>query len=484
MIRERAKFLLKDTALYGIANGASRFMTFLMIPVIVKNIDVAEFGIWNLLTILGSVIAGVAIMGMDSAVVRFYYEDESQTSRNRVFSNGLLIQLFLIALVVLTGASVPQWLLKPVAVDDSYVGSLYYVLLWVPAYVIVQYCQNWFKWTFQRVRFLVISLGAGVSQLVITGLYAASDQLNLQTVLLTQAMATWIFALAALWWCRGNLIFKIDPKLVRNLLHFGFPMMLILMASLLSPALDRIFLVRFLTPVQLGIYSFGQKLSIIMMVLVAAFQTAFGPFAYSIWNQPDAKETFKRFNTYYIAGAGLVGIGICCCADLLIMLLGTIDYIDAARYLPYLVMGAFVYGLYSFASLGLFYSRKMLLNLLSLALGLAVNFVLNIVLIPKLGGLGAAAGYMCGNLIMVTVAHAFSSRLFPVGYSFSTDTLLVVFVFVFMLAPLQFKWSTNVYLEAAVKVGLFVPAFLMAAFFLFPARDRGFVRRLFFARES
>jgi O-antigen/teichoic acid export membrane protein len=459
-------------------------MVFLTLPLIVKHIDVAEFGIWNMLTIVGAILVAFAIMGMDSAVVRFYYEDESPARRNVVFSNGFYIQLAIAIVTIAVAFVMPGLFLRPVGITDNYRIPMYFLLCWVPANVIVMYLQNWFKWTFQRMRFLTIALGTAGFNLVGLAAHGAYRGLNLESVLIIQACASWIFVLVGLWWCRSNIVVVVDRQLIRKLLQFGFPMMLVMMASILAPALDRIFLVRILSAEQLGLYSFCQKLSVIMMVVVTAFQTAFGPFSYSIWEQMDARETFSRFHTYYILGAGVVAIGICCFGKPLILLFGTPDYLQSGVYLPFLVMGALVYGLYSFAALGFFYSRRMLLNLLALCAGLATNLVINILLVPRYGEYGAVVGFLAGNIALVIVGYLYSRPLYSVPYAGIRDSLLATITFVLLLISGEISLNPNTYMDAVLKALLLSCVYLSVALLLLRAADKAAIRRFFLALKN
>lgn len=476
MLKERLKFILKDTAIYGIANALSKFLAFLTLPVIVHVLSPADFGIWNLLTMLGSIITAVLVFGMDSAVIRYYFDDSSIQHHRNIFSQGLLLQLLLILTFSIIGTLLPKVFLKTINIDNSYKETLLIVFLWVPANIFSQYFQNWFKWTFQRVRFLIMSLGLSLTNLILLFIYSKTNHLDLKMILLINAVSYWLFVLLGLWWCRDYLQLKIDKPLMKKLISYGYPMMFVMLISVLSPSLDRIFLTHYLNNEQFGVYSFCQKLSIIMMVAVAAFQTAFGPFSFSMWGKPDAQQTFSRFQSYYIIVAGIIALGICSFSKQLVLIIGNTNYLGSEKFLPFLVLGAFIYGLYSFSSIGIFYSKKMFINLLALTIGLVVNVGVNFLLIPYYKEYGAAIGFLCGNAALVSAGYFFSNKFYTIGYSVYKDAFKIILLASMMIVSNSSIHENTLY-DSIFKACILIPCFTLIAFSLLKKNEKEFVYR-------
>lgn len=476
MLKERLKFILKDTAIYGIANALSKFLAFLTLPIIIQAINPADFGIWNLLTMLGSIITAVLIFGMDSAVIRYYFDDNSMQHHRKIFSHGLFLQFSSVVIFSLIGLFLPQFFLKTINVSNSYETALMIIFIWVPANVFSQYFQNWFKWSFQRIHFLILSLGLALTNLIFLFIYLKTSHLDLKMILLINAISYWLFVLVGLWWCRSYLEFKIDKLLLKKLILYGYPMMLVMLISVLAPSLDRIFLARYLDADQLGIYSFCQKLSIIMMVAVAAFQTAFGPFSFSLWEKPDAKQTFSRFQSYYIIVAGIIALGICSFSKQIVLIVGNANYLGSEKFLPFLVLGVLIYGLYSFSSIGIFYSKKMLINLLALSIGLTVNVGMNFLLIPQYKEYGAAIGFLSGNAVLVFTAYFFSRKFYSIDYSVYKDSFKMILLASMMITS-NIPIHENTLYDSLLKAFVLISCFTLISFFLLKKNEKEFVYR-------
>lgn len=470
---ERLKFLLKDTAIYGIANASSKLILFFTLPIIVNSINNADFGVWNLLTIVAALISAISIFGMDSAVIRYYYDDESKSHHQRVYTHGILLQFILSMVLCMIAYLLGPFILSSLKIPLVYNRPYEAILFWIPANVLTSYLQNWFKWTFQRMRFLIISIGLASCNLIFIYLFSRYNLLELTSLIWINVAAYWSFLFVGIYWCKGFFRFEYQPILFKNLVAFGFPMMLVMLTGIISPSLDRIFLTHHLSSMELGVYSFCQKLSIIMTVAVAAFQTAFGPFSYSIWSQADAPKTFARFQNYYLYSMGTIAIIICAFAKPMFIYLGNETFLPSVNYYFILVLGSLIYGLYSFASLGIFYKKKMRLNLLSLLIGLAVTFLSNVILIPKFGESAAAFGFTIGNVALISSGYIFSRKLYPISFNIYKNVFWASIVSLLLYAS-TFDLSSSLFVDTAFKLFISLPVYIAICALLLSKDERAF----------
>lgn len=482
VIGDRLNFLLKDTALYGVANAASKAIAFLTLPIVVSALTVEQLGAWNILTLTGTLLSAVAIFGMDSAVVRFFHDDKSQQHHKCIFSHGLYVQSSVLVVLFIPCWFLNTSFLSALNLNETYDRALQLIIFWLPANVFVQYFQNWFKWTFQRFKFLSITLGNAALNLLVLFASLQLDTLSLERILSVNVIAGYLFVLVGLFWCRHLIGASVQRDMLQKLLMFGFPMMLVMLVGNLTAAIDRLLLTHYISGTALGVYSFAQKLSMAMTIAVTAFQTAFGPFAYSIWMNEDAKVTFSRFQSFFLLGCGILGIGLVSFIKPIVLLFGSESYLDSSRYFYLFVLCAIVYGLYSFASLGIFYSKRMLHNLLALLIGLGVAAVTGFILVPFMSEYGALLAILLGNIAMVIAAYLFSHSSYPVHFAMMKDTALLL-----LLTALLFLASTNfhnhVFVDAALKGFLLVPIYILGYYLMISKEEKRAIQNLLKVRR-
>jgi O-antigen/teichoic acid export membrane protein len=370
-----------------------------------------------------------------------------------VFSTGAAVQLALCVVAVVVCWIVTRALLNALNIPRGLDTELRLAVASAPGAVLSQYAQNWFKWTRARMRF--VSFVCLQSGLYVGAVFYALEvrEAGLLGVMTATVAAQWGTALVGLWWCRGFMTPRVSSQLLPGLLQFGFPMMLVALAAALVVGLDRLVLTQYVSGTDLGLYAFGQRLSMIMVVVVTAFQTAFGPYAFSVWTKQRAPELFARFQTYYLVAAGIIALIIASSGRVLVRVLGSDAYSGAESVLPLLVLGSMVYGLYSFASLGVFYGKATWRNLLALSAGVATTVIADAALAPRFGGTGVALGFVLGNLALVLVGYALSFRYLRVDFRSSADAVLLGGAALLLFAS---PWAVaeNPWWDGLAKAGL------------------------------
>ena len=97
MLKSTLKYLIKDSAFYGLGNGVSKSLQLITLPLVVKSVTDADFSNWNLIQASAAIIAGILLFGMDSAAARFYYDVKTFSEKKLIFTNSLSVQLILSA---------------------------------------------------------------------------------------------------------------------------------------------------------------------------------------------------------------------------------------------------------------------------------------------------------------------------------------------------------------------------------------------------
>jgi O-antigen/teichoic acid export membrane protein len=234
-----------------------------------------------------------------------------------------------------------------------------------------------------------------------------------------------------LWWLlRRRVSFRVHAADLRAMLAFGLPTVPADASVYALQVVDRFYLYRSYSHGAAGLYAVAIKLATVVFVAVRGFQYAWPPLAYSIEDDVEAGRLYSLVTTYYALATGVVVCGVTLLGRWLVRLLAPHRYFDAHRALPWLALGWALYGLYLVFLAIAARARVTGRNLPAAALGLAVNVVLLIVLVPAGGaGLGiAGAGLaLCGAYVAMLIAmYALTRRLFPVGFEWVRLAKLVL----------------------------------------------------------
>jgi len=428
--RGRLGFLLKDSALYGGAGALSKAFALITFPLLARHFSVGDYGVLDFFMVLVSVLAVLFIFGQDSAVARYFYEHEETTERRQIISQSLVFQLagvtiFLPLLWLWSGP------LSAALLDNPDTKSLFRtVLLQLPFVLLINFTQNLLKWTFDRKKFLIMSLGFTAVQATL--LVAAVSILNvgIAGVLLVSLSTSVCFGLLGVVFVRRWLVWPRDFRYLRVLLPFAAPYGLICVMGAFSPTLERMLTLQLLDTESLGLYAAGTKAAMLIGLLVTAFQTAWGPFSLSIYKQSDASVTYNWVLKFFSIGMCVSVFALSVIAYPLIYILASDRFTGAVVVVFPLTMALAIQATSWITEVGIGLAKRAHLNRYGHAISLVVTFGTIIILAPMMGLPGVGVGVLLGQAAKAVVASWLAQRAYPLLWGF----LPVLGLFAFALA--------------------------------------------------
>ncbi len=463
------KNLLKDSFVYGIGFGISRFMQIIVLPIIAHALSLAEYGYYSNYVIFYSIAGGVFVLGLDSSVARFMFDSEDKKYHQKLFSISFFCLLSLSVLFASICSMYPSSLLKIINVPASYKQAVPFALFIIPCIVMNNFFLSWFKWRRQKYYFLSNAIGT-VFFLLVPLLVAKKISFIyiFQTIFFGQLVVVFISAILA----RSYIRFGFDAALFGSLLKYGFPWMLVYFLGLSRTFLDRFFLTRYLSDDSYGVYNFSVRVATFLALITTAFDMAFGPLAFSIWNKEGAAKFFARLQSAYTFLISVVACGIVIISPILVNVLGGEKYDGAEKVLPYLLFSAIPLSLINFSSIGISYSRKSFLSTVTLIIGFSIVLFLNAVLTPKYLQLGAVNASLIGHVFIVISGYFFSQRFYKIDFHFVKDGLLFLFFLGLSIVFVQFDINSNLYPDVTLKILVLTIITLLVSMVFFQSEYR------------
>jgi O-antigen/teichoic acid export membrane protein len=214
---------------------------------------------------------------------------------------------------------------------------------------------------------------------------------------ITESVA--IATLALLMFRRGILprpaFAQFSAPLYRELLKFGVPMLIGYELSGIILAVGARYVIEgTLGEAQLGLYAAAYNLcQYVQSVVISSVGQAITPMYMQMWDQKGRAETSafisRSLRTYALLGA-LIIAGLAAVGPELLPALASAKYASASAILPWVIAGMVVDGTSTMLGAGLFIHRKTgIIGSIVVASAL-LNVVLNIILVPRIGILGAA----------------------------------------------------------------------------------------------
>ena len=457
----------KDIAIYGISNMVYSLVQFVVMPLVVKSMSMEEISYWNILLPTAILLASITTFGMDSSVVRYLADTNSPTEHRSIFSAG-----FFTILLLATVIGIFLYYFTPFAMDSLHLprhqsDSYWLMIAWFIGLVINQYCLNWFKFTFKRSTFITLMFLQSIVYLVIILLLKHFDILSVSNVMLALGVSQWLNVLICIVLNRNMFTFNFRKQLLRELMRYGLPSMMIVFGMNLLLNLDRYILTGQISKEDFAIYTQAFRICAIMSMFVSSFNFAFSPSSLSIINDDDAGAQFSKIHSYYLLIMTFFGLGFIACGKLAILLLSGAEYLPAFRYFPFIVFAFILYGLYTFAQIGIIKSKKIFFALYVVVAGIILTFVIDMVFVRSLGGFGCVIGLLVALLSMLLLANIISKRNLFIPYAYAKDLTIVSYFLGLATLFCYLDISKNIYWDSTFKCAILFVSILPLISILF-----------------
>jgi O-antigen/teichoic acid export membrane protein len=419
MFKSAVKFLVKDSAIYGIAGAVNKLLAVFTVPIVVRVLTKEEFGITSTVIGLSTFFVGFIMLGMDSSIARWFFDNETDdiNYKKKVTSIGFFVQLISLAICLLI-----FYFLKDIIGEFLFDGNFELIKYWkmymfsIPATAFLLFSNNLFKWSFQRNKYLIISIGNAVTTVSLTLIFVLIYDMNISGVILAPVLSSSIFSLLGLYLGRGYLTTKNiwDVKLAKEMLKYGLPFAGIMIIGSFLPSVDRLFLLRFVDMEAIGEYSVALKISGLLYLIVSAFQISFGPYAFSIWKKPEAKELFGKIMTLYFTLIISVGVFFVVFGDIAISVFAGKKYLPALKLLPILLIAISIKSLSEFSLLGVNWSKKTYYNIFTTIFQFLILILFNFLLTERFTLIGASISILISNVAFILITFYISNKFYKI----------------------------------------------------------------------
>jgi O-antigen/teichoic acid export membrane protein len=210
---------------------------------------------------------------------------------------------------------------------------------------------------------------------------------------------------------------------------------------------------------EIGLYQIGNSIAAGVNLFVAAFQTAWGPFAFSILDKKEARQTYATVLTVYVMLMCFIALGVALFSKELLMLLTNPRYYGSAVVAGILAFNATLSGYTYIASIGSSVVKKTAPVATAIIIAALITAVLYFTLIPWLGKEGAAISTTLGYLFVPVYVFYRSQKLWPVPYKFKlvgSVFLLSVGAFLISLALPDFELLQGIVVKLLLLLTYFV----------------------------
>lgn len=475
--------VVKNIVYYFLGNLLPKLSSLILLPIYTFYLGPTEYGIVETMAVAISILIVLFSLGFNNSVYRLYYDYGSEVDRSTLFGT-INMSTFFWAIIFSIG----------LILFNSPISQVFNSIPFFPYFFIS----------------ILISLISNIGDLPKAHLMLRQKALNYSIVgfcqfLITAIITLWFVVIkkeGAIGMLKGqlfggilmlpyfisysirNFTFKFNRSIFSNVIVFSLPTIPTLISAWILNMSDRVFIEKYLSIGDVGIYSLGYKIAGVIGFVFTAVDMTYMPYFFKLANTSSKISLSKIaiINHTYNIILLLITFSIALFSKEIVELFFTKKFVDAYKVIM------IVSYVYYFIQYGTIFSKnlsqsKKVTQGMYIDIGCAIlNIGLNFILIPYFGMFGAAWATLISFIASTAVYFYYSSRYtfyVPINLKFTVLSLLgSLFLLVLLNEYLSYNWIVLFLLKS-----LLILIILIFVYFYYSKHQR-ILRLLFFNRKE
>ena len=436
--------IFKDTAIYGLSSIVGRFLNYLLVPLYTATLSAASGGYGVITNIYAYVALALVLLTFGMETTYFRFTNKTHTDSETVYGTTLItvgtISLMFAVLVVL--------LLNPISQLMGYGDHPDYVAVMaitvaIDAFLCIPFAH--LRQQRKSIKFAALKLLNIVITILLNLIYFYFMEGKDVGYVFYINMASTVLLALCLITEYGTFRWKLDMKLLRTMLSYSWPILILGIAGILNQTADKM-----LFPYiyegsdmreQLGIYGACSKIAMIMAMITQAFRFAYEPIVFAGVKDKDQHEMYAKAMKFFIIFTLLAFLMVVGYMDILKYIIGS-DYWPGLRVVPIVMAAEIMMGIYFNLSFWYKVIDKTIWGAIFSGIGCAVLIIVNVLFVPKYGYMACAWGGFAGYGVAMVASYFVGQKYYPIDNPIKDIARYVVLAWVcFRLMELSADWS-------------------------------------------
>lgn len=453
---DNLKSLAKDTAIYGVSSILGRILNWCLTPLHVYIFtNPEEYGKVNQLYGFVAVLMVLLTYGMETGFFRFINSKEEKADTvyaSSMISLGITSFLFvLLCFIFITPIS--EWLKytdNPEHILMMFVTVALDAFMCIP-FAYLRYKKRPIRFASLKLAFIFLNIFFNLFFLIAcpwlmkiapaTVNWFYSPNFGIGYIFLANLLSTAITLLLLL----PHILevpFKFDGNLLRRMLSYSFPLLILGIAGVVNQTVSQITYPYLFDSVsearsQMGIYGACLKITVIITMFTQAFRYAYEPFIFAKnkdkGNEEANKKAYADAMKYFILFSLVVFVGVMFYMNILKHIVSH-NYTEGIVIVPIAMLGEIFFGIYFNLSVWYKITDNTRYGAYFSVFGCVLQVVMNIICVPIFGFIASAWATLICNLIIVLISYFIGQKYYPINYDFRSIAFYFVMTAVFYIA--------------------------------------------------
>lgn len=452
---------LKDSVIYAVPSVISKGISFLLIPLYTRVLSPQDFGSFDLLLVFASVINLTIALEISQGIGRFLPPETNHNRRILLSSSAFWFTFFSYGLFAITSLAFSSNLASLIMGQEALKVAFQAGVLYILFNGIFYFIQNQLRWELRSRDYALVSLLMTVITAIASILLTFIFRFGLIGLLLSMVIGCFTASIVGLFLLRNSFRLSFSSQILFEMLAYSAPLVLSGIAVWITLYIDRIMINYFLSLTDVGIYGMGYRIASISGLVMVGFQGALSPLIFANYKRREAPRQLEQIFRIFLAVALTLFLLLTLFATDILAFFATPKFYGASSVVILLVPAIILSNMYIFAP-GISIAKKTYLIVVINVFGGIINLVLNCLLIPAIGIVGAGTATLI-SYFMIFIAYTFiGQHYYYIPFRWKVVASAAIFAALFaslsplFQLPIAMRWIFNLLLVLLFLIVLIV----------------------------
>lgn len=426
--------LLKSSGIYSLVQILQKCIGLVLIPVYTGLLSPDEKGITDVITPIVAFLSIFYSLSINSAVIRFYVDYKDDKKKLKDFWGTCILFVILNSLALTTIIIIfKKFLIMPLAGGIEFYPYIFLGMISItfnPIYTTFQSTlqakEESRKYASNNLLYFIINLSLNL-------IFIVGFRLGALGSLLALAITDTIFFIYTVIVFLPTVTLKINKTYLAQGLKYSLPLLPHTLSGWAVSMIDRLFINGIVSRAATSIYSTAAQFGNIINVLTSAINQAYVPWFFERMKEKEKNEdeiismaeTLTIVYCFMAMGMSLFGPEI-------FKLVVNERYYEGWKVIPFISFAFVFNGIYYFFVNPLFYNKRGIKFIaIGTFSGALLNSILNALLIPYFGGIGAGIASLISMIISCILVYFISKKIEPLKFNI-IKMFSIAFLFLFI----------------------------------------------------
>ena len=458
--------MYKHTSRYLFVNIVSAVIAIFTLPIFTKFLSPSDFGILVIFFLFGALISNFLSLGLQMATSRFFFKEK----KNSRYFKSLNFTNLLTILFIYLFFSIPIFFYSDQLAFLLFKNEISGILLFYSYLLgcimrIYYYLNELLIITEKSELYLKINLATVILVPLISIIILYTTTFTYEARVISSMCVFFIFTFIFIFITKNFFFLNFNFNSLKKSLKFSYPQMPNTIVNYVNESTDKIIVNNYFGSSDVGILWLSYRISDISKLFITSFLQSWGPFFYK--NLEKKVNTLKIIEKYYeiIGIISFLCLSISVFSQEIVTILTNENFFSASNFIPLICLYIFITHIFSVLTKPqLVYAEKLKLLLLLSFLGVTLNIILSLYLVPLFGILGAILAVLFSGFFSTLIGFYYGQRFCPLPINLKKIlNIILIYIFIIYLVYLLNKFNISFIFTFLIKF-LLISAFVKLLF--------------------